>query len=103
MVTNCHVTRDAVTIRISGGGSLWAATEQYADVAHDLCFLHVPTWSGRPAELDARESLHVGQAVAAIGFRFRRWRSVDSVTVSADDRALVDAARHGPDGSTAPR
>ncbi len=32
-------------------------------------------------------------AFAAIGFRFRGWRARPAVTVSAGDRALVDAAR----------
>jgi hypothetical protein len=106
VVTNCHVTRDAVTIRISGGGSLWAATEQYADVARDLCFLHVPTWSGRPAELDARESLHVGEAVAAIGFtggsgralRFGRVQALhllDGGRVIESDTAFTSGASGG--------
>ena len=37
-------------------------------------------------------------AFAAIGFRFRGWRArPDTMTVSADDRAMVDAARHGTD------
>jgi S1-C subfamily serine protease len=68
VVTNCHVTRNAATIRISGGGSLWEVTGQYADGAHDLCFLRAPTWHGRPAALGERESLQLGQPLAAIGF-----------------------------------
>src|SRR5450631_2613747 len=61
VVTNCHVTRDAAAIRISGGGSLWEVTGQFADGAHDVCFLRAPTWSGRPVRLGERESLQVGQ------------------------------------------
>ena len=68
VVTNCHVTRNAATIRIFGGGSLWEVTGRYADGAHDLCFLRAPTWRGRPAALGERESLQLGQPVAAIGF-----------------------------------
>jgi serine protease Do len=68
VVTNCHVTRDASTIRISGAGSVSAVTGQYADGVHDLCFLLVPGWTGRPVLLGAREPLQLGQAVAAIGF-----------------------------------
>lgn len=106
VVTNCHVTRDAVSIRISGGGSLWAATEQYADIAHDLCFLHVPTWSGRPAGLGVRESLQVGQAVAAIGFtggsgrtlrfgRVQALHSLDGGRVIESDTAFTSGASGG--------
>ena len=36
VVTNCHVIRDAATIRISGGGSLWEVTGQFADANHDV-------------------------------------------------------------------
>ena len=68
IATNCHVTRDAASIRISGGGSLWPVTEQYADGIRDLCFLRVPAWNGRPVVLGERESPRLGQAVAAIGF-----------------------------------
>ena len=106
VITNCHVTRDAVTIRISGGGSLWVATGQYADAAHDLCFLHVPTWNGRPAELDQRESLRVGQAVAAIGFtggagrtlrfgRVQALHSLDGGRVIESDTAFTSGASGG--------
>ena len=68
VVTNCHVIRDAATIRISGGGSLWEVTGQYADANHDLCFLRAPAWQGKPAVFGEPDSLQVGQAVAAIGF-----------------------------------
>jgi hypothetical protein len=68
IVTNCHVTRDAAAIRISGGGRLWDVTGQYADENHDVCFLHVPHWQGPPVLLGTRDALHLGDAVAAIGF-----------------------------------
>ena len=68
IVTNCHVTRDAAAIRVSGGGRLWDVTGQYADANHDLCFLHAPHWQGPPVVLGERDALHLGEAVAAIGF-----------------------------------
>ncbi|HEY4139113.1 MAG TPA: trypsin-like peptidase domain-containing protein [Casimicrobiaceae bacterium] len=68
IVTNCHVTRDAAAIRISGGGRLWDVTGQYADANHDVCFLHAPHWQGPPVILGERDALHLGEAVAAIGF-----------------------------------
>jgi hypothetical protein len=106
VVTNCHVIRDAVTIRISGRGSLWAATEQYADVGHDLCFLRVPAWSGQPAELGVRESLHAGQPVAAIGFtggsgrtlrfgRVQALHSFDGGRIIESDTAFTSGASGG--------
>jgi hypothetical protein len=68
VVTNCHVMRDAATIRISGGGRLWDVAEQHADVNHDVCFLHVPEWRGPSVVLGERDALQLGQPVAAIGF-----------------------------------
>ena len=106
VVTNCHVTRDAETIRISGGGSLWTVTRQYADGIHDLCFLHAPSWEGRPARLGEHESLQVGQAVAAIGFtggtgrrlrfgRVRALHSLDGGRIIESDTAFTSGASGG--------
>jgi serine protease Do len=106
VITNCHVIRDAATIRISGGGSLWVATEKFADVVHDLCFLHVPAWSGRPVGLGSRESPYVGEPVAAIGFtggsgrtlRFgqvRALHSLDGGDVIETDTAFTSGASGG--------
>jgi serine protease Do len=106
VVTNCHVIRDAATIRISGGGSIWAVTGQYADGAHDLCFLRAPNWSGQPARLGERESLQLGQAVAAIGFtggtrktlrfgRVQALHSLDGGRVIESDTAFTSGASGG--------
>jgi serine protease Do len=106
VVTNCHVIRDAATIRISGGGSIWAVTGQYADEAHDLCFLRAPNWSGQPARLGERESLQLGQAVAAIGFtggtrktlrfgRVQALHSLDGGRVIESDTAFTSGASGG--------
>jgi len=106
VVTNCHVTRNAATIRISGGGSLWEVTSQYADGAHDLCFLRAPTWNGRPAAMGERESLQLGQAVAAIGFtggtgrtlrfgRVQALHSLDGGRVIESDTAFTSGASGG--------
>jgi hypothetical protein len=106
VVTNCHVTRNAAAIRISGGGSLWWVTGQYADGIHDLCFLRAPTWTGRPARLGERESLQWGQAVAAIGFtggtsrtlrfgRVQALHSFDGGRVIESDTAFTSGASGG--------
>ena len=106
VVTNCHVIRNASTIRISGGGSLWAVTGQYADAAHDLCFLRAPAWDGRPAVLGLRESPQPGQEVAAIGFtggigktlrfgRVRALHSLDGGRVIESDTAFTSGGSGG--------
>jgi hypothetical protein len=68
VVTNCHVTRDGTFARISGSGQLWNVAGQYADALHDLCFLRVPTWRGKPVVLGASDGLRLGQPLAALGF-----------------------------------
>ncbi len=106
VVTNCHVTRDATAIRISGGGSLWKVTGQSADVAHDLCFLRAPAWAGRPARLGERGSLRLGQEVAAIGFtggtgrtlrfgRVQALHSLDGGRIIESDTAFTSGASGG--------
>jgi serine protease Do len=68
LVTNCHVTSRAVSIKVIGGGMPWAATEQVADVTHDVCFLRVPEWPHPPVVLRGASPLQIGQPVAAVGF-----------------------------------
>ena len=68
VVTNCHVTREAQAIYVVKGGLRWDARAQLADVNHDLCLLWVPGLDARAAPLATSASLHVGQAVAAIGY-----------------------------------
>jgi tetratricopeptide (TPR) repeat protein len=68
VVTNCHVIRDALAVRVSGVGRLWEATEQSGDTLRDLCFLRVPTWRADPVVLGSADSLREAQPVAALGF-----------------------------------
>jgi serine protease Do len=106
VVTNCHVTRDASSIRIAGGGSMWAVAAQHADMARDLCYLRVPDWTGQPVTLDTSESPRLGQAVAAIGFtggtgralRFghvQALHSLDGGRVIESDTAFTSGASGG--------
>ena len=68
VVTNCHVTRDATAIRISAAGQLFEVTGERADGAHDVCFLHVTGWQGKPVTLATETEPRLGDPVAAIGF-----------------------------------
>jgi len=106
VVTNCHVIRNAAMIRISGGGRLWEVTGQYADANHDLCFLRVPAWQGKPAVLGEPDSLQVGQAVAALGFtggtgrslrfgRIRALHALDGGRIIESDTAFTSGASGG--------
>lgn len=68
LVTNCHVTSRALSIKVIGGGMPWPATEQVADVTHDVCFLRVPDWPHAPVMLRGASPLRIGDAVSAMGF-----------------------------------
>lgn len=68
VVTNCHVTRNAVRVHVVNGGARWPATAQLADPLRDLCVLRVPRIEGNVAPIVHADSLHLGQPVMAIGF-----------------------------------
>ena len=68
IVTNCHVTRDALTVSVLRGGVRWAADSQRSDVDHDLCLLHVPGLQATVVSLGRAERLATGQAVTALGY-----------------------------------
>ncbi|MBA3476911.1 MAG: trypsin-like peptidase domain-containing protein [Lautropia sp.] len=68
VVTSCHVTRETVAVRVVKGAGRWTAEGQFADPEHDLCFLSVPRWPGRPVRFAEPESLGLYQRVVAMGF-----------------------------------
>jgi len=68
LVTNCHVTNQATSIKVIGAGAAWPATQEAADVTHDVCFLHVPQWPNQPVVLRGATPLRIGDAVVALGY-----------------------------------
>ncbi len=68
IVTNCHVTRDALTVSVLRGGARWVAKSQRADVNHDLCLLQVPGLQAKVVALGRAERLAPGQTVTALGY-----------------------------------
>ena len=68
VVTNCHVTREALAVNVLRGGLRYAAAAQAADVAHDLCLLDVPGLGATPARLGRATALAIGQSVTALGY-----------------------------------
>ena len=68
IVTNCHVTRDALTVSVLRGGARWLARSQRSDVNHDLCLLHVPGLQAKVVALGRAERLATGQTVTALGY-----------------------------------
>ena len=68
IVTNCHVTRDALTVSVLRGGVRWVAKAQRSDVNHDLCLLQVPGLQATVVALGRAERLATGQTVTALGY-----------------------------------
>jgi hypothetical protein len=69
VITNCHVTQDAVGIHVLRGDNRWRVEAQARDAAHDLCLLRVPDLqTGSPVPLGRAATLKVGQGVTAVGF-----------------------------------
>jgi serine protease Do len=68
VVTNCHVTRDAVQIYVIRGGGRWRVQTQSRDVDHDLCLLRVPGLVAEPVGLGSGQGLALGQPLTALGY-----------------------------------
>jgi serine protease Do len=68
VVTNCHVTRDAMEVEAVRGDTRWRAQAQIADVVRDLCLLHVPGVRLSPVRLGRSTDIALGQSVTALGF-----------------------------------
>lgn len=68
VVTNCHVVRNARTIRVSRGEESWPATMESGDEYRDLCFLSVPAFLGSVSPMAPQEYVRVGAPVYAVGY-----------------------------------
>jgi serine protease Do len=68
IITNCHVTRDALKVNVLRGGVRWLAEAQRSDIDRDLCLLRVPGLQGRVVSLGRSDQLKPGQAVTALGY-----------------------------------
>lgn len=68
IVTNCHVTRDALKINVLRAGLRWPVDAQRSDVDRDLCLLHVPGLQAPAVDLGRTDRMTPGQPVTALGF-----------------------------------
>jgi serine protease Do len=68
LVTNCHVTRQAIAVNVLQGGLRHPATAQASNVAQDLCLLRVPGLEGQPVAMASAASLVQRQPLLGIGF-----------------------------------
>jgi hypothetical protein len=70
LVTTCHVTRAAQSIRLDRGDETFSAQAAFSDIPHDLCVLAAPgLTSAVPVVLGLPDELKVGDAVIAVGYR----------------------------------
>ncbi len=67
LVTNCHVTRRGVRVRVVKGGGQYTVTTQYADERRDVCILTAPSWKQPAIELSPSRGT-IDQTVVALGF-----------------------------------
>jgi serine protease Do len=68
VVTNCHVTHDAIQIHVLRAGDRIRVQSQVSDAVHDLCLLRVPGISAAPVVLGSTGVLKPQQAVTAVGY-----------------------------------
>ncbi len=69
LLTACHVTRRAESIRVGREDLKWLAYPATTDIEHDLCVLAVPELSGATtAAIGATEQLRQGDPVIAAGY-----------------------------------
>jgi serine protease Do len=68
VITNCHVTRNATSIRVGRGVAQHDVKRTLNDMARDLCLLHVPSLRLPAAPLAADDALQPGQPLLAVGY-----------------------------------
>ena len=105
VVTNCHVIREASTIRVSRAGASWPANKHAGDEYRDLGFLEVPGFSGKVPQTAGPERVRVGMSVVAVGypgggFRVSTGRVKGLYTCACDGgRVIQTSAAFGPGAS----
>ncbi|WP_347988427.1 trypsin-like peptidase domain-containing protein [Methylomonas sp. AM2-LC] len=105
IVTNCHVVREAHTLKVNTGDHEYAATWTQADPTRDICLLSVeglPPMS--PQELRKLDDLKIGESVYAVGNPLGFGLSVNSGLVSSispyhDEQVIVASVSLSPGSS----
>ena len=69
LLTACHVTRRAESIKVGREDLKWTAYPVMTDIEHDLCVLAVPGLSAAtPAAIGPTEQLRLSDPVIAVGY-----------------------------------
>lgn len=74
VVTNCHVVRNARSIRLSRGDKSWDARMGSGDEYRDLCFLTVSGDIGNPPAMGPPEDTRIGVPVYAAGYSYGEFK-----------------------------
>ena len=83
IITNCHVVRDAGSIRVTWADQTFPATLELDDTERDLCRLQVKNLNAKPIKLRAIKDVAPGETVFAIGNPLGLGLSVSAGIVSA--------------------
>ena len=104
LVTNCHVTRDAQSVLVSGWNKEWSAKSQVMDVEHDVCVLTLGEAAGTPVEIAEPNSLKVGDEIATAGFPAADRMAVHEGYVKGlfdlDDARVIQGTAHFYEGES---
>ena len=69
LLTACHVTRRAESIKVGHEDLKWLAYPMMTDIQHDLCVLSVPElFAATPAAIGPTEVLRLSDPVIAVGY-----------------------------------
>jgi serine protease Do len=68
VITNCHVTIDAVRVQLSQDGATWEASAQQNDLKRDVCLLSANNLDIPAVRLGTAKDLKLRQEVGAAGF-----------------------------------
>lgn len=90
VVTNYHVIRNGVRVRIRRGAGTWPAAATYSSPDHDLCGLQVDSLQAPAVETRRSEGLQVGDKVYAVG-------APEGLELTFTE-GIVSALRAWPDG-----
>lgn len=104
IVTNCHVVREANSLKISAGSQEYAASWTVADPSRDICILSVEGLVAPAIDVRKMSDLKIGEPVFAVGNPLGFALSVSSGLVSSispyrDERVIVASVPLSPGSS----
>lgn len=104
IVTNCHVLREANSLKISAGSQEYAASWTQTDPSRDICVLSVDGMVAEPIGVRKMSDVKIGETVFAVGNPLGFGLSVSSGLVSSispyrDEQVIVASVPLSPGSS----